>query len=517
MANELETADKLENVKIKFGYQNFSNYRRLSYKWWYAIAEFVDNSTQSYMNHKDEVDEALKNSGESFQVNIVRDEDFIRVSDNAMGMDKRDLATALIVGVPPVDATGRSRYGMGMKTAACWIGNEWTIRTSKLGSTERITVVVDVEKVASGDLIMPILVEEEDADNHYTQIEIRKHNRALAGRTIGKVKQYLSSIYRFDISSEQMQLLYDGETLEWKQFKEEDFLKRKDGTSYMDDYIFEVDTPQGKKIVEGWVGVLKNGSRSKAGFSIFHRRRLIKGWPDSWRPEAIFGAGGRNDLINQRLVGEVNLEDFEVSHTKDEINWHLDEEDAVEQGLKEACVTYIDAARKARRGTMEHGPKQPQIDAAVKALEEELASPEFIEKLSLENVMPPEEVVDQMNENVLSTASTHVPSFFVTIDDIVVKVYLDEYLSINDPYFVNDSKPGDEVLVVINTQHPHWQMLEGENAVTNYLRHCVYDAIAEDRATRKQRLDSDTIKLLKDGYLRVPFEIIQSENEPSTE
>ena len=387
------------------------------------------------------------------------------------------------------------------------------LRTSKLGSDKRLTIVVDVDKVANGDLSMPILVEEEQVSSHYTQIEISEHNRPLAGRTIGKVKQYLSSIYRVDISKGLMQLSYDGEILEWKNFENDEFLQRKDGTSYMDGFIFEVDTAQGKKIVEGWVGVLKNGARSKAGFSIFHRKRLIKGWPDSWRPEAIFGTGGRNDLINQRLVGEVNLEEFEVSHTKDEINWHLDEEEAVEKGLKEACAIYTDAARKARKGTLEQGPTQPQVDAAVKTLEEELASPEFIEKLSLEDVMPSAEAVDQANENVLNTATSNSPSFVANISDIAVKVYLDAHLSSNDPYFVNDSKPGNEVLVVVNSHHPHWQMLEGENAVTNYLRHCVYDAIAEDRATRKDRMSSDTIKLLKDGYLRVPFEIIQSDEQ----
>ena len=29
----------------------YGTYRRLSYKPWFAIAEFIDNSTQSYYNH----------------------------------------------------------------------------------------------------------------------------------------------------------------------------------------------------------------------------------------------------------------------------------------------------------------------------------------------------------------------------------------------------------------------------------------------------------------------------------
>ena len=128
------------------------------------------------------------------------------------------------------------------------------------------------------------------------------------------------------------------------------------GSLHRTDYIFEIEA-EPKKVVEGWVGVLKKGSRAKAGFSILHRKRLIRGWPDSWRPEKIFGVGGRNDLINQRVVGEVNLEDFEVSHTKDEINWDGLEEELVEEGLLKECKPFMETARKARRGpAVEHGP-----------------------------------------------------------------------------------------------------------------------------------------------------------------
>ena len=53
-------------------------------------------------------------------------------------------------------------------------------------------------------------------------------------------------------------------------------------------------------------------------------------------------------------------------------------------------------------------------------------------------------------------------------------------------------------------------MLEGENSIENYLPHCVYNGVAEHRAARKKRLESDTVKRLKDNYLRVVFELLQS-------
>ena len=497
-------------LEIRFGHENFANYRRLAYKWWYALAEFVDNSTQSCWENSVDLESAYKRDGERFSVTISTDKDFIRVSDNAMGMNLEDLERAMVVGVPPRNTSGRSRYGLGMKTAACWIGDEWKIVTTKLGEGAEYTVQIDVNEIVKGNVAPPISQREVSGTDHYTVIEIRRHHRPLRGRTIGKVKEYLQSIYRIDISTGKMVLRYNDEELEWKGFSDQDFLVRKDGSCHRADYIFEIET-EPKKVVEGWVGVLKKGSRAKAGFSILHRKRLIRGWPDSWRPEKIFGVGGRNDLINQRVVGEVNLEDFEVSHTKDEINWDGLEEELVEEGLLEECKPFMETARKARRGpAVEHGPSEVQVDAAVRALEEELSTPEFLEALELEEMLPPLEQIERSNQHVAENARSVEPTFCVSLNDMKVSAYIDAVGSPNDPYFINENIGEDELAIVVNRQHPHWRMLEGENAVVNYLRHCVYDGVSEHRAARISRLETDSIKRLKDNYLRVSFEILQS-------
>ena len=504
-------------LEIKFGHQNFANYKRLSYKWWFALAEFVDNSTQSYTDHGAELETAYKTDGERFSVSISTDTDFVRVSDNAMGMNLNDLERAMVVGVPPENTKGRSRYGLGMKTAACWIGDKWKIVTTKLGDPTEYTVELDVNEVVAGNISPPLSQRDVSANDHYTVLEIAGHHRPLRGRTISKVKEYLQSIYRIDISSEMMVLRYNDAELEWKGFSEIDFLRRKDGSVHRDSYIFEIDTDP-KKVVEGWVGVLHKGSRSKAGFSILHRQRLIKGWPDSWRPEKVFGIGGRNDLINQRVVGEVNLEEFEVSHTKDEINWDGLEEELVEEGLLKACKQFMETARKARRGEPgDHGPSDVQVDSAVQALEEELSTPEFLDALGLEDMLPPLDQIEASNKHVVENATTVDPAFVVALNDMTIHVYIDTIGSPNDPYFVNEDIDNGKLAIVVNRQHPHWRMLEGENAVVNYLRHCVYDGVAEHRAARISRIESDSVKRLKDNYLRVSFEILQGAEDDDIE
>lgn len=507
----------MHDINIKFGHENFGNYQRLSYKWWYAIAEFVDNSTQSYFDNKEALDEILEIEQERFEVSITTssDSDLVRVRDNAMGMDLEDLRRAMIIGVPPKDSSGRCRYGLGMKTSACWIGATWRIITSKLGADEEYTIEIDVGQIRDGNLTLNAVERKVPKGEHYTIVEIQRLHRPFRGRTVGKTKKYLSSIYRSDLASQQMRLRYNDADIEWKGFDITEFLVRKDGTPYRADFIFEVTTESGKKIVEGWVGVLRKGSRNRAGFSIMHRKRLITGWPDSWKPQKVYGEGGRNDLINQRLVGEINLEDFEVSHTKDAINWYGDEEDQVEEGLKAACSQYMETARKARGGEAPgHGPRPLHVAAAVQTLETELSTPEFVDMLEIEDAVPPIEQIEASKDQVVENATTGEAAFAVRIGAMTLRVYLDDLGSLNDPYFINQEVGESEVIVVVNVKHPHWSMLEGENSVTNYLRHCVYDAVAEHRAGRLRRqLESDTVKRLKDQYLRLAFEILQSDDE----
>ena len=47
------------SIDLVIGTEAIRSYKRLSYKSWYALAEFVDNSTQSYFDHQAELDEAL--------------------------------------------------------------------------------------------------------------------------------------------------------------------------------------------------------------------------------------------------------------------------------------------------------------------------------------------------------------------------------------------------------------------------------------------------------------------------
>src|SRR5205807_1418508 len=143
----------------------------------------------------------------------------------------------------------------------------------------------------------------------------------------------------------------------------EKLLTSRDGARYKKDFEFQVD---GKR-VHGWVGILAQGSRETAGFSIIHCGRMIRGYPDSWRPTSLYGQLlGSNDLVNQRLIGEVHLDEFEVSHTKDDILWLGDQEEEVERGLKQNCADYREAAKDYRKYKQDQrGPTEIETNTAI--------------------------------------------------------------------------------------------------------------------------------------------------------
>jgi hypothetical protein len=506
-------------VSVQFGPENFRNYSRMAYEWWYAVAEFVDNSTQSFVDHREVLEQAMRNEdgGSGFYVSITHDRGsggVLSIEDNGYGMDLEDIERAMQVGVPPADTSGRSRYGLGMKTAAGWVGSLWSIKTTKLGSDVEYTVTVDVNEVANGNMELPTLERTVPADSHYTIIEVRSHNRNLTGsQTINKIKKYLASIYRIDLSEGWLSMSWNEDPILWEQYGDDVWFRAADGTQYKDDFQFEITNDRGQsKTVNGWVGILNTGSRKLAGVSILHNNRLIKGYPDPWKPYAIYREGS-NDLINQRLVIEIHLDDFEVTHTKDNINWYGNEQEAVETGLEENCREYANRAQARRIRETTVGPSEPVIHAAAQTLESELTSPEMVDSLQLDQLPPPEDLARQNQQLIQSQVETGSPALLEvqigegsTLLNIHVQLRNESFY---EPYCINDSANPEHLVVMINRQHPAFSSLRSENDVNVYFRQCIYDAVAEHRASSREIVDSDTIKLIKDQLLRVRYEVVR--------
>lgn len=508
-----------ETLRFQIGNNVIHSYKRLAYTPWHAIAEFVDNSTQSFFNNRVVLEEANKKSKLPRPLKVIIDynssADVFRVEDNAMGMSFDELTHALHLAEPPGNISGRSQFGMGMKTAASWLGNHWTIITKKLGEDREFTVEVDVDLIASGENDLQYTVNSEgvELDSHYTIISVSDHNRRFHGRTLGRIGDYLRSMYRQDFRDGILTLVWRDAELDWEEVNPRLAIDKTD-KPYLREFNFQVGTDSEDpkdvkdKVVRGWMGVLAKGRRRDAGLTIFHSNRVIKGWPETYRPEDIYG-DERNDLLNQRLLGEIHLDDFLVSHTKDAIQWMGDQEEQIEKELKKRFIDYMRFANEVRKGGEDpRGPSHQEKEMAVSELETELSSNELADAINLPPMLT-QEMVDEAVETVIRQVWENAsPRFTVTIGTITVYLYLQSDLSINDMYLTVEAARDTEIIIVVNETHPHWHQIRGAEGALNFLRHCVYDGIAEWQARKKQgTIDPDTIKVFKDGYLRIPMEI----------
>ena len=89
-------------MKIELGLDVLRSYKRMAYEPWTALGEFVDNSTQSYFNNKEVLDKALAAEGTNLEVSIVyekEDSGVLRISDNAMGMNRDEARTCNACGL----------------------------------------------------------------------------------------------------------------------------------------------------------------------------------------------------------------------------------------------------------------------------------------------------------------------------------------------------------------------------------------------------------------------------------
>lgn len=317
-------SDPVSTVNIRPGVSILSVLAHLSYRHWYAAAEFVDNSLQSFLDHRAAL-EQREGSGFRLQVSVelsAADGGRLVVRDNAAGIHEADYARAFRPAEIPPNRTGMAEFGMGMKSAACWFAKRWTVRTSALGEPVARTVHFDIEKIVQ-DRVEELAVTPKPAaaEAHFTEITLEGLHRVPQAKTIGKIKQHLCSIYRVFLRKGLLELSFDGDPLRYQEVRTLRAPYYKDPGGEPVEWRKEIDFDFGRDLrATGFAALRETASTSEAGFALFRRDRLIIGSADEgYRPEAVFGKS--NSYRYQRLFGELHLEGFEVTHTKDGFRW----------------------------------------------------------------------------------------------------------------------------------------------------------------------------------------------------
>jgi hypothetical protein len=305
----------------------------LNYRPWYALGEFVDNAVQSFVEHRPALE---KLHGKDFKLRVDIDIDSaspprISIRDNAAGILESDYHRAFRPAAIPPDRTGLAEFGMGMKSAACWFAPRWTVRTSALGEPVARTVHFDIENIVNDDIEeLTIHEAREDPDRHYTEIVLEDVFHVPVGRTVAKLKEHLTDIYRAFMRDGILELRFNDDPLVYREPKvlKAPHFKEKSGPDREWRKPIEFDFGDGLS-VHGFAALRETANTAKAGFSLFRRGRVIQGsGDDGYRPSYIFGSS--NSYRYQRLFGELHLDGFEVSHTKDGFRWDENEQPFLE-------------------------------------------------------------------------------------------------------------------------------------------------------------------------------------------
>lgn len=503
---------KTLKMKLEISPQVIESYKRQDYTHWHALAELVDNSTYWYELNRDLI---LKHDPDASKcdVRITYDEktSLLRIADNSIGMDLETLKDAMVIG-KKTKRPGRSVYGMGLKTSCIWLGGAFTIKTKKAGLTTAYIVTIDYDKIMAGDFELGFQeIKNCKEDDHYTVIEVSRLDEIIQKKRLFKIKEYLASIYREDFRENKLSLSFNDERIEWSDDNHYLFLKSIDGASYKRSFTFDIDG----KTVKGWIGIMQTGGKSVGGLTILQNKRVIRGFPNTWKPEGLFGGGGEGlttSLSSQRLVGEIHMDGFDVTHTKDNIKWSGRQEELLDTMLTEHFSDFKKVASEHRRGK---DPKpdfsDAEIDVAIGEVLEVVTSPQFkdtVEQIPTNTHKDPAVTDNIYLEEIKKTVAENKPSFTCQISNLLVRVYLKQ-TSAQEIYLDYEPSPtGNEINMTINLSHPYLVAIKSRIDIEQYILGCIYDALSEYHCNKQTSvIHARTIREIKNGLMKTSIKI----------
>ena len=302
-----------------------------------ALKEFIDNSTSSFNDHKQELEPS---SGNMCKVHIEWDDESMKISDNAYGMEKEEFKRALRLSsrAEHYTETSRGQYGIGLKNAAANIGRKYKIISEQLNSSNQYYAEMDLDDLeVTKRKTVAVIINGSIPEDHGTTIIIENLLQEFnAFNKVGKKADQLDKllirlgkIYSKDIRAKQLEIIINGRKVEYvipKMLKNIDtgtkYLESIDGTFKFKGDIFKY---------AGWIGILNTAATAEAGLTLMQHNRAIQ---LNYRPEELFGRS--NDFRYQRVVGEIIFEgkNWNVSFAKNKFQWE-------DNGLEDAFIEDI--------------------------------------------------------------------------------------------------------------------------------------------------------------------------------
>lgn len=310
----------------------YLTYRSYPYKAPQVFGEFIDNSIQSFENNKNLLTVADPDYLLKVEINIewamdtdnVVKANKITIRDNAAGMTASQFAEAFDLANPRINRSGMNEYGVGMKAAASWLGNNWHVETTSI--TDNVTRVLDVDltkiteenilELESKDTIDPVA-------KHGTVFIIHGlwPENAVKKSDIGDLIKSIASIYRYFIRRKEIQISIGEEILTFEDYEvlEAPSYKDLDGPDIKWTCPVTTDDRRGHGI-SGFVALLKDTADEKRGVVIMRNHRVVMGFDPKDRTigKEFIGQIGSNKY--RRVFGELEITGFKVAFGKNQVN-----------------------------------------------------------------------------------------------------------------------------------------------------------------------------------------------------
>lgn len=328
-----ENNDRQLEIDISPEMQIYRVLQHLSYGVETALAELVDNAIQSYIesrkrNENNKLDERLN-------IRIEISGRTIILTDNAGGISRDDIQRALKPGFESAHAPDSlSVYGIGMKSAALWFTEEWSLSTSVLGEPYSLNFRFDLSKLLmSNEHTETVNIEDEEPDAHYTVITLRNITRNESKEYYQQtVIPYLQETF-FRFSFVDFSVIYNGLTLVADSKKmlliaPKPFIypevdnKGVIAGEIPVEWKVDLDFKYQGRCVKGFVLLRETGGYGQPGIRLLRNDRVIQGtsvYPNV--PVSLLGTS--NKYAPQRVYGELDLDEFPVDFMKTKFNDNL--------------------------------------------------------------------------------------------------------------------------------------------------------------------------------------------------
>ncbi len=440
-----------------------SIFQRQNFKLDRVFSEFIDNSLQSFLDHKDILSNLA--DGGKCKISILWDSDKIIIKDNAFGMNDEEFGRALKLKATNPNALRNNQlsvYGMGLKYASVYLGNHYSISSTAYNSNTRYYAEVDVptfEKNNPKTVQAKLSNDFEEAHETTILITDLRIKRTIERETDLRTK--LGIIYNHYIHSGDLSISLNQIPVNYVR---PDLRPKEDGGKYYEHFEDTFNVSGKEYSFTGWIGILNKGDQSITGINLVQAKRCIE---LGYKPEKLFGKG--NSFQNSRVIGEIVFsgENYVLSFNKDKFVWADDgaEEIFINKLLSNQQISYIIKMSKELSFANDADKIKKKTNNAFKnnnaitKAEDETKTVDNNDAIgNNDNAVPKSEVKEQVDKGVEEKqieqfANDNYDKYFVEVNGKKTPLYVDAQQGTKSDDWIKFEKYNDGYLIKVNFEN----------------------------------------------------------------